>query len=76
MLNIPTTRHPSTQHFRELFDSAHLPDDLATLAAHCEDAAQFMIDELGDGPELSDGLRNLLRAKDCFVRQRVKDLAR
>lgn len=28
-----------------------------------------MIRELPDGPELTAGLRKLLEAKDCFVRQ-------
>jgi hypothetical protein len=28
-----------------------------------------MISELPDGPELTAGLRKLLEAKDCFVRQ-------
>lgn len=28
---------------------------------------------LSDGPELTAGLRKLLEAKDCFVRQAIKD---
>ena len=31
---------------------------------------------LGDGPELSAGLRKLLEAKDCLVRQSILDARR
>jgi hypothetical protein len=34
----------------------------------------LLADQLADGPELSAGLRKLVEAKDCLVRQRVVDL--
>ncbi len=62
-------RHPSTVAIAQYFDFAHLPIELANVSAVCSDLAAFMIDELPDGPELAAGLRKLLEAKDCFVRQ-------
>ena len=38
------------------------------------DLAHLMADQLEDGAELSTGLRKLIEAKDCLVRQRVIDL--
>jgi hypothetical protein len=35
-----------------------------------------MLSVLGDGPELSAGLRKLLEAKDCLVRQSILDARR
>jgi hypothetical protein len=35
--------------------------------------AETLLTVLDDGPELSAGLRKLVEAKDCFVRQAVKD---
>jgi hypothetical protein len=32
-----------------------------------------MLQKLDDGPELTIGLRKLLEAKDCFVRQARED---
>ncbi|HEV7195029.1 MAG TPA: hypothetical protein VGN19_03745 [Pedococcus sp.] len=72
-LAIAHDRHPSTQHFADLFDYEHLPAPLQGVSAKCHTLAQSMIDELGDGPELSAGLRSLLQAKDAFVRQSKKD---
>ena len=66
-------RHPSTQHFAPLFGHAHLPQHLADISRPFHDLAVSMIGQLSDGPELSTGLRKLLEAKDCFVRQAVLD---
>lgn len=35
--------------------------------------AEFAVHNLKDGPELTTGLRKLLEAKDCLVRQAVID---
>lgn len=35
--------------------------------------AELQVGRLDDGQELSAGLRRLLEAKDCFVRQAVID---
>lgn len=68
-----TTRHPSTQHLLDLFAYGHLPVHLQAVSVELHTAAHHMADTLGDGPELSTGLRKLLEAKDCFVRQAVID---
>lgn len=66
-------RHPSVRHFRELFDYAHLPAPLRDVSAQFSDLAEGMLEALADGPELSAGLRKLVEAKDCCVRQAVLD---
>jgi hypothetical protein len=68
MLSVHPDRHPSTQHFVPLFDYEHLAEPLREVSRLCADLAQEMVSYLGDGPELSAGLRKLLEAKDCFVR--------
>lgn len=69
-----TNRHPATQHLLDLFAYDHLPGPLQDVSKPLADLAETMADELSDGPELSTGLRKLLEAKDCLVRQRVIDL--
>lgn len=66
-------RHPSTTHFVELFAVDHLPEPFRTVSLYSAHLAAAMMGELRDGPELSAGLRKLLEAKDCFVRQSVVD---
>ncbi|OZC50532.1 hypothetical protein [Rhodococcoides fascians] len=66
-------RHPSTQHLLDLFAYEHLPEHLQGLPARLSRMAHITADTLGDGPELTTGLRKLLEAKDCFVRQAVID---
>jgi hypothetical protein len=72
-LNIPGHRHPSIQHYSGLFDYVHLPPHLQQISQECFMVAQTMVDDLQDGPELAAGLRKLLEAKDCFVRQALLD---
>lgn len=67
-------RHPSTTHFEELFAYAHLPGHLQDISRPFGNLAERLLELLGDGPELSAGLRKLLEAKDCMVRQAVQDL--
>lgn len=64
-----TGRHPATWHFRPLFAYDHLPTHLQVISKPCADLAVGMVRSLPDGPELTAGLRKLLEAKDCFVRQ-------
>jgi hypothetical protein len=66
-------RHPSVAHFEELFSFNHLPEHLAGVSAPVAVLAEHLVAILGDGQELSAGLRKLVEAKDCFVRQAVKD---
>lgn len=68
------TRDPFTRHLVSLFEYGHLPEGpVRQTSVNC---AGFMIDmvlNLEDGPELRAGLRKLVEAKDCFVRQAVHD---
>ena len=69
----PRPLHPATTHLLSLFDNGHLPPHLRAVAAPCWKLAHDMADTLGSGPELTTGLRKLLEAKDCLVRQAVID---
>jgi len=74
MLSSWDGRHPSVQHFEDLFMYDHLPEGLLRdTSMVLSQVAGTMLTVLEDGPELSAGLRKLLEAKDCFVRQAVKD---
>ena len=68
-----TERHPSTEHLLDLFGFEHLPPHLQAISAPFYDLAHNTLEYLDDGPELTAGLRKLLEAKDCFVRQAVID---
>lgn len=70
-------RHQATRHLFGLFEYEHLTDqDLRQTSAFCHTLAETMIELHRDGAELSAGLRHLLEAKDCFVRQRMIDKRR
>lgn len=62
-------RHPATTHLLSFFEYRHLPPYLQAISAPVADMAFDMVLTLPDGPELTAGLRKLLEAKDCFVRQ-------
>ena len=66
-------RHPSVAHMLGLFEFEHLPPHLAKVSRHFHATAYAMADTLDSGPELTAGLRKLLEAKDCMVRQAVID---
>lgn len=66
-------RHISVQAIMPHFSFSHLPDDLKPISKAIHDTAVGMLRMLDDGPELTAGLRKLLEAKDCFVRQAVVD---
>jgi hypothetical protein len=66
-------RHPSVRHFAALFAYGHLPAHLAAVSLPLAMAAAEACNAVGDGPELAAGLRKLLEAKDCLVRQAVID---
>lgn len=62
-------RHPSTQHMlRVLVPNEHLPELQKDISTQCWTLALSMVSSQEDGPELTAGLRKLLEAKDCFVR--------
>lgn len=62
------SRHPGTEHLRRYFAWEHLPEHLQAVSRPCGVLAEQMIAALPDGPELTAGLRQLLEAKDSFVR--------
>lgn len=59
--------HPATEAILKHFNYAHLPQHLAEVSQSFHDVAHSMAARL-DGPELTEGLRKLLEAKDCCVR--------
>lgn len=59
------------EHLLSLFEYGHLPAHLAAISQVCSDVANEMVSELGVGFEVTEGLRKLLEAKDCFVREAV-----
>lgn len=63
-----TTRHPSTQQIMRFFAYAHLPEPLQAISRPCGELAEAMVTALPDSAELTVGLRQLLQAKDAFVR--------
>lgn len=68
-----SNRHPGTDHLLSLFQWAHLPEHLAAVSRPIGLLAHEMVSKLEDGPELTTGLRKLVEAKDCLVRQAVID---
>lgn len=66
-------RHPSVAHFQGLFVYGHLPEHLQVVSAQFADVAEGLLEVLDDGQELAAGLRKLVEAKDCAVRQAVLD---
>lgn len=69
-------RHPGTAHLLQMFEYDHLDGHLRYVSSQFADLAGCMVRELQDGPELTAGLRKLLEAKDCAVRQAVVDARR
>ena len=55
------------------FEYQHLPPHLQKISKVCADAAAQIDESLEEGPEKTAGLRKLLEAKDCFVRQALED---
>ena len=58
---------------RFVFNWSHLPPHLQEISKEVERLACEMVASLEPGPEKSAGMRKLLEAKDCFVRQRLLD---
>ena len=66
--------HHSVQHLVDLLEpNPNLPDPLFRVADVAACHRDKMLELLQDGPELAAGLRKLLEAKDCFVRQALLD---
>ncbi|USH45033.1 hypothetical protein SEA_CAMERICO_36 [Gordonia phage Camerico] len=64
--------HPATREMLTNFEYEHLPPYLQMVSGQFKAMADTMLENLGEGPETTAGLRKLLEAKDCFVRQAVK----
>lgn len=70
-----TDRHPSVQQVADWLDpNPNLPAPQRHVAEQCAALRDHMLADLADGPELTTGLRKLLEAKDCFVRQSLTDV--
>lgn len=74
-MNPYSMRHAATQELMRWFSYSHLPEgsNARFISEQCWVMADRMVWNLSDGPELTAGLRKLLEAKDCFVRQASKD---
>lgn len=55
------------------FAFEHLPEKLQEVSKPIGQLAQHLDEFLPDGAEKSAGLRKLLEAKDCFVRQALEN---
>jgi hypothetical protein len=66
-----TGRHPAIGQALRHFEHGHLPEHLQAIARPMYDLAWRMVGEIADDPQLTTGLHDLLRAKDCFVRARL-----
>lgn len=66
-----TPRHPSTAAVLRHFRFGHLPEKLQAVSRPACELAVQMADALPEGPDLTCGLRDLLAAKDNFVRASV-----
>ncbi len=55
----------------QFFAYKHLPEPLQEVSKPIVELAEKMTQMLPENPELTEGLRKLLEAKDCFVRARV-----
>lgn len=64
-------RHPATTGLLRWFEYEHLPEHLQAVSRPCAELAHEMVRGLPDDPELSAGLRDLLKAKDAFVRAAI-----
>lgn len=62
--------HPSMTSIMRAFDNDHLPESDAKMVSNqCKELAHWMTKALPSSSEVVAGLRKLLEAKDCFVRQ-------
>lgn len=66
-----TDRHSGTVAVAKHFRFDHLPPHLAEVSKLFHDLAAELVRRLPDSPELTNGLRKLLEAKDSAVRAAV-----
>lgn len=63
-----SARHPSVAGVLKHFRYAHLPENLQKVSRPCAELAILMADNIPENADLTVGLRELLTAKDNFVR--------
>ena len=68
---IPRELHPAVAGMLRWFDDSHLPEHLKTVTAPIRALAHEMAHTLS-GVQLREGLHELVRAKDSFVRAAVE----
>lgn len=67
-------RHPGVRNLmRWLTPNTRLPREQFVIAERLHTTARYMLQRVPDSPELTEGLRKLLEAKDCFVRASLPD---
>lgn len=66
-----TPRHASIAGVLKHFRFEHLPPHLQAISRPCAELAIAMADAAPEGPDLTCGLRDLLAAKDNFVRAKL-----
>lgn len=67
-------RHPGTQHALGMLTPNTRLDGIALdISVRIYDTVWDLVRTLEDGPELTAGLRKILEAKDCLVRQAIID---
>lgn len=64
-------RHPAVADKMRWFAYAHLQSPMREFSQQCHDLAVNMVNDLPDSSELTNGLTQLLQAKDWFVRATV-----
>lgn len=62
---------PDTVRLLNHFSYGHLPDPLAAISKPFSDLAQHLVASLGESPDLTKSLNELLAAKDWAVRSRL-----
>lgn len=69
--------HPSMTSILRAFENGHLADgsDLKAVSQKCAELAEWMCIALPSSSEVVAGLRKLVEAKDCFVRQAAWEVA-
>ena len=67
-----TVRHPSVAAVLKHFRYEHLPAPLQETSLVCAKLAQHMADTVPENADLTCGLRDLLAAKDNFVRAKLQ----
>lgn len=74
VITIPDSRDPRTIDKVLLLEpNPNLPPDARQVATAFARLAQQMVNTLKDGDQLLEGFQKLIEARDCFVRQSLRD---